>query len=243
MPDRGTCSELPIRTLSDAAVRPRRVPVPHGGGRLWIGWTPSRSRSPRRPARFSPIATGVAETAARPGCFYQSRRVRDSPLYRLAEEHFETFKQVYDDRFASRYGFWRAEVERTLLAFLDCGLPERGFARIRCPSCRHEFLLAFSCKARGYCMSCHAKRAALWAEHLAERVLLPVPHEQWVFTLPKRLRLFFLYDRTLLGDLARCAWGTVRDLYLAGLPNRSAVPGLVASVQTYGDLANWNPRS
>ena len=183
----------------------------------------------------------MPETAARPACFYRPRRVRDSPLYRLAEEHFETFKQVYDDRFASRYGFWRAEVERTLLAFLDCGLPERGFARIRCPSCRHEFLLAFSCKARGYCMSCHAKRAALWAEHLAERVLLPVPHEQWVFTLPKRLRLFFLYDRTLLGDLARCAWGTVRDLYLAGRPERTAVPGLVASVQTYGDLANWQP--
>ena len=90
----------------------------------------------------------MAEIAARPARFYQPRRVRDSPLYRLAEEHFETFKQVYDDRFASRYGFWRAEVECTLLAFLDCGLPE-GHTRIRCPSCRHVFLLAFSCKAAG----------------------------------------------------------------------------------------------
>jgi len=189
------------------------------------------------------MSTGVAEIAARPACFYRPRRVRDSPLYRLAEEHLETFKQVYDDRFASRFGFWRSEIERTLLALLDCGLPEAGFARVRCPSCRYEFLLGFSCKARGLCMSCHAKRAVLWAEHLAEAVLLPVPHDQWVFTVPKRLRLIFLYDRTLLGDLARCAWSTARDLYLAGSPSGTAVPGMVASVQTYGDLANWNPRS
>ena len=90
-------------------------------------------------------------------------------------------------------------------------------------------------------MSCHAKRAALWAEHLAEQVLLAVPHEQWVFTVPKRLRLFFLYDRSLLGELARCAWSTVRDLYLAGLADPRGVPGMVASVQTFGDLANWQP--
>jgi hypothetical protein len=37
----------------------------------------------------------------------------------LAERHQETFKQVYDERFFERYGFWRAEVERTLWAFLD----------------------------------------------------------------------------------------------------------------------------
>ncbi len=62
-----------------------------------------------------------------------------------------------------------------------------------------------------------------------------------MFTLPKRLRLFFLYDRRLLGALSRCAWSTVRDLYRAGLWDRRAVPGMVVSIQTYGDLANWQP--
>ena len=59
--------------------------------------------------------------------------------------------------------------------------------------------------------------------------------------MPKRLRLFFLYDRRLLGVLSRCAWSTVRDLYRAGLQDRRAVPGMVVSIQTYGDLANWQP--
>ena len=77
-----------------------------------------------------------------PSGVYRLRRPRESLLWRLTEEHLETFKQVCGDRFARRYGFWRAEIERTLLAFLDCGDFERGFARVRCDACRREFLVA-----------------------------------------------------------------------------------------------------
>ncbi len=101
--------------------------------------------------------------------------------------------------------------------------------------------MALSCKRRGFCPSCHAKRAVLWAEWLSGEVLAAVPHHQWVFTVPKRLRLFFLYDRQLLGALSRCAWRTVWDLYRVGHQDRHAVPGMVVSIQTYGDLANWQP--
>jgi hypothetical protein len=174
----------------------------------------------------------MADAACGGPAAYRPRRPRDSPLYRLAEAHHETFKQVYDERFAGRYGFWRAEVERTLWAFLDCGIEEHGFARVRCDVCRREFRVALSCKTRGFCPSCHAKRAVLWAEWLATEVLAPVSHHQWVFTVPKRLRLFFLYDRRLLGDLSRCAWETVGELYRAGLEDRRAVPGMVVSIQT-----------
>ncbi len=183
----------------------------------------------------------MAEAAGAGPAAYRPRRARDSPLYRLAETHHETFKQVYDERFAQRYGAWRSVIERTLFAFLDCGVEERGFARVRCDACRREFRVALSCKTRGFCPSCHAKRAVLWAEWLVAEVLAPVSHHQWVFTVPKRLRLFFLYDRRLLGALSRCAWETVRELYGAGLQDRHAAPGMVVSIQTYGDLANWQP--
>ncbi len=82
---------------------------------------------------------------------------------------------------------------------------------------------------------------ALWAEWLATKVLRPVEHHQWVLTVPKRLQVFFIFDRRLLGELSRCAWKTVRDLYRVGLENRHVVPGMVVSIQTYGDLANWQP--
>lgn len=180
----------------------------------------------------------MAEAACLTASAYRPRRARGSSLYRIAETHYETFKQLYDERFAERYGAWRAVIERTLFAFLDCGIEERGFARVRCDACRREFRVALSCKTRGFCPSCHAKRAVLWAEWLAGEVLAPVPHHQWVFTVPKRLRLFFLYDWRLLGALSRCAWEAVRELYGAGLEDRHAAPGMVVSIQTYGDLAN-----
>jgi hypothetical protein len=50
-------------------------------------------------------------------------------------------------------------------------------------------MLAFSCKARYFCRSCHAKRLALWTLWLEESLLAPgVPHRQVVLTIPKRLR-------------------------------------------------------
>jgi hypothetical protein len=41
----------------------------------------------------------------------------------------------------------------------------------------------------------------LLAYRLQEEVLADVPHRQWVFTLPKRLRVCFRFDRSLLGML------------------------------------------
>ncbi|MCP4304207.1 MAG: hypothetical protein GY788_04850, partial [bacterium] len=52
--------------------------------------------------------------------------------------------------------------EDTVYTFLDCGGFEQGFARVRCPDCRAEFLVATSCKRRGFCASCAAKRAAIF---------------------------------------------------------------------------------
>jgi ribosomal protein S27E len=52
----------------------------------------------------------------------------------------------------------------TNIKYLDCGNPRCGFARIRCPDCRAEHLLMFSCKTRGFCPSCHAKRLEEWGE-------------------------------------------------------------------------------
>jgi hypothetical protein len=50
------------------------------------------------------------------------------------------------------------------------------------------------------------KRTLLAAETIADTICAPVPHRQLVFTIPKRLRLYCRYDRSLLGDLARAAW-------------------------------------
>lgn len=49
--------------------------------------------------------------------------------------------------------------------------------------------------------------------HIADDVCLDVTHRQLVFTVPKRLRIFFRYHRDLLRELPRIAWQTVQTVY------------------------------
>jgi hypothetical protein len=133
----------------------------------------------------SPAARGV----------YKPRRPQALPRFRLVSDHLQRLRMVYDDRFAREYGTWRPVVVQVTGKFLACGVLDHGFARIRCDDCAHEYLLAFSCKCRCFCPSCHAKRLAIWTHRPDTTLLAPVPHQQVVLTIPKRLRAYCLYRR------------------------------------------------
>jgi len=150
-------------------------------------------------------------------------------------------KGQWEECFERRYGFWRGFVDEQVLRYLDCGLFENGFARILCPDCAEEYLLAFSCKTRELCPSCAAKRSAATAALLAEDVLEEVGHAQWVFVIPKMLRPYFLHHRELLGELSRAAWETVLELMIDAVGDEEIRPGMVAVVQTAGDRGNFHP--
>jgi hypothetical protein len=53
---------------------------------------------------------------------YRPCKPQDSRYYRCIEDHFETFEQVYDDRFTTKYGFFRAYVKHVIYRYLDCGI-------------------------------------------------------------------------------------------------------------------------
>ena len=74
-------------------------------------------------------------------------------------------------------------------AFLKCGILAHGFLSLRCGDCAHDKLVAFSCKRRGFCPSCGARRMAQTAAHLVDHVIPQVPVRQWVLSLPIPLRL------------------------------------------------------
>ena len=44
---------------------------------------------------------------------YLPRNPQASDLWRLMDQHFETFRQVYDERFAAKYGFWPGRPARS----------------------------------------------------------------------------------------------------------------------------------
>ena len=167
---------------------------------------------------------------------YRPRKQQDSQYYQCVEDHFETLEQIYDDRFTKQYGFFRPYVKQVIYRYLDCGILHNGFARVKCGDCGHEYLLAFSCKRRHFCPSCHQKRVVEFGEYLCEEVLKALPHRHFTFSIPKILRRYFLYDRKLLSDLSRCGWEALKAFYTTGVRESKAVPGAVVAIQTFGDF-------
>ena len=179
----------------------------------------------------------VRESAA----VYRQGRPQRSVLYRLLEDRFEEFAWVHEDRFEREDGPLRPVVRTVVQQFLDCGVPENGFARVRCPKCRAEYFVPFSCQTRGLCPSCAQKRALLFAEKLRDEILAPVNHRHVVFTIPIPLRRLFLRERRLLGILTRSAYETVRRCFCVLLGEKEGRPGMVAALQTFGSKAQWHP--
>ena len=132
-------------------------------------------------------------------------------------------------------------VVRSVEAFLDCGRLQGGFARIRCPKCRDEHLLAFSCRTGNFCSSCQAKRvehpacgAVLFAEKLTTEILAPVPHRHWTFSIPRVLRGLVERDHKLLGLLSQTAYAAILKTFQALFDPTDVRPGCVVSLQTFG---------
>ncbi|MEA3347608.1 MAG: hypothetical protein U9Q39_00970 [Pseudomonadota bacterium] len=65
------------------------------------------------------------------------RKPKASPLWCLIDQHFTEFEEVYDDRFADKYGYLRRVILEVVDNFHFCGDLKQGFARIRCPECHH----------------------------------------------------------------------------------------------------------
>ena len=172
---------------------------------------------------------------------YKPRKPRLSPLYHSIQNHFAEFESVYEERYQKKYGVLRDVVREVVYKYLGCGDLRRGFARIKCKGCNHEVLLAFSCKGRYFCPSCHQKRVLMFGEWITEEIFYPPPHRQYVFTVPKMLRPHFRFDRKLLGKLSRCAYQCLKEFFCKTLNTKEGVPGVVISIQTFGDLVNFHP--
>ncbi len=172
--------------------------------------------------------------------FYRPRKHQDSPFFKLVSEHFDSFQEQYPSLFEKTHGFWRPCIRYSIDKFLKCGDLKQGFARIRCPDCNHEMFVAFSCKQKT-CPSCAQKRCLVLGQKLIEDVLSDCAHTQWVFTIPKRLRIFFRHNRKLLGKLAKAAYEAVSESILQKKDVNKANPGAVVVVQSFGDIINFHP--
>jgi ribosomal protein S27E len=167
---------------------------------------------------------------------YRRHRPEATLLYQLVAEHYPRFRdrRVAEGRPLPRY------VEEEFEAYLKCGRLEEGFLRVKCDSCQAEKLVAFSCKRRGFCPSCGARRMAETAALLVDDVLPRQPVRQWVLSLPFALR-YLLATRPevvtqVLGIVYRAISGHL--IRKAGLTRANAVTGAVTLIQRFGSALN-----
>jgi hypothetical protein len=172
---------------------------------------------------------------------YEPRNPRATSLYALVEDYYQEFERVYDERYRQQYGPWRPVIGEVMRRYLECGDLHRGFARLGCGGCRYQAILAYSCKCRLFCPSCQQKRVLLFAEWLDSHILEQVSHAQFVFTIPKLLRPIFRFHRRDLGLLCKSAWQALREMFREVASDPAALPGVVISVQNYGDRLNLHP--
>ncbi|HBB3360068.1 TPA: transposase [Escherichia coli] len=102
---------------------------------------------------------------------YQSHRPEQTLLYQIVDEYYPAFAALMAEQGKELPGYVQREFEE----FLQCGRLEHGFLRVRCESCHAEHLVAFSCKRRGFCPSCGARRMAESAALLDE-----LPKAKWL---------------------------------------------------------------
>lgn len=172
---------------------------------------------------------------------YRPRQLERTILHKVVCDNLETMLAQARERSEHGFGYPRF-VEKAFRAYLSCGQLPAGFARIKCRSCGYERLLAFSCKSR-LCPSCHARRMHDTSLHLLDHVLPRVPWRQWVFTLPRPVRLLMARDKNVLGAVLnifiRALFGWQRGAARAD-GYTQALPGAVAFVQFFGSAINLN---
>lgn len=133
-------------------------------------------------------------------------------------------------------------VYREFEAYLKCGRLEHGFLRVRCDTCHFERLVAFSCKKRGFCPSCGARRMAETAALLADDVFPDVPLRQWVISFPFPLRYLFAAHPQAMGKVLGIVYRAISThlIHKAGLQLKDGATGAVTLIQRFGSALNLN---
>ena len=185
---------------------------------------------------------------------YVRHRPETTLLYQIVNEYWPEFQA----ELASQDKYLPAYVTQEFEEFLKCGRLEHGFLRVRCEACHDEKLVAFSCKRRGFCPSCGARRMADSAALLVDEILPHQPMRQLspgmaciramqeqlprVLSVPFPLRFLFASQPTVMGKVLGIVYRAIATHLIrkAGYTKTTAQTGAVTLIQRFGGALNAN---
>jgi len=168
---------------------------------------------------------------------YVRHRPETTLLYQVVQEYWPEFQaELGHGRHLPAY------VTKEFDEYLKCGRLEHGFLRVRCESCHDEKLVAFSCKKRGFCPSCGARRMADSAALLVDDVLPSQPMRQWVLSFPFPLRFLFASKPKIMTRVLGIVYRAISThlAHKAGFAKPLAQTGAVTLIQCFGGSLNLN---
>ena len=178
--------------------------------------------------------------AKKPGQTYERRRPELTPCYRILQDHLSTFIAERQAEGRPLPDYIIEEFE----AYMRCGIPAHGFLRLACTSCSKEKIVAFSCKKRGYCPSCCAKRMAEAAHHLIDNVLPFIPYRQFVISFPIPMRYWIHTNKKLFSSIHKIVTKEIHRSFIKkaeSLGIKDPTPGTISFTQRFGSALNLNP--
>jgi len=182
--------------------------------------------------------TSVLKESAPPQPYHERHRPEKTLLYGIVDRYYPEFHAYMSEQGRSL----PYHVQKEFDEYLKCGRLEHGFVRVQCSTCHHERLVAFSCKRRGFCPSCGARRMAESAALLVDEVLPHEPIRQWVLSFPFQLRFLFASRPELMGKVLGIVYRAIASHLIkkAGLTQKTAQTGSVTLIQRFGSALNLN---
>lgn len=135
-------------------------------------------------------------------------------------------------------------VLKDMRGFIQCGVVAYGFVYVNCPSCPDtDLLVGLSCKRRGFCPRCGAKRQAEVTAHLIDNVLPHAAYRQFVVTFPYQLRYWMAMNSKLNNKIHKIVAGQIMGRYERQAAQRgiaSPKAGGATFIQRFGSALNLN---
>ena len=100
----------------------------------------------------------------------------------LETGYLPAFIKQYNEKYTGTYGNYRIDrITEVVEDFLKCGDFKEGEARVKYQNkdCNHDYFVPLSCLSFYLCPFCHQKRTLLFGEHIANEVMLKLPHRQF----------------------------------------------------------------
>ena len=169
---------------------------------------------------------------------YERRNPEKSILYKTIQNNYLESKIKIETN-----GILPLYINNEFESFMKCGILSEGFLRVHCSKCNNSKLVAFSCKKRGLCPSCGARRMNETADHLVNNVIPAVPMRQWVISFPFKIRYLMAYDHKILCQILGITIRAIRGYYKKRtqkfkLDKKEC--GSVSFIQRFGGSLNLN---